>query len=202
MRFLVSILLAFTAVSCQLEQNYVFNDDFSGNYSLVFDISEIVAMSSEDPEDVEDAFAELNVDSLRMAYENLNGISNVKISSKDNVIRVNYDFANLEALNKSLETENNAAMAFGRENGGDRFSYSKGVFKYDFPSLGDDETLDSLAQMLSIVSYDINMTFAKTIDQSNNGTIQSNGKSLRMEGNLGEVAMKEKSLNLEVTFKK
>lgn len=196
--FLATVLVL---ASCSLEQNYVFNEDFSGSYSLVFDMNEIVAFSSEDPDSTEDAFADLNVDSLKLAYEQMEGISNVKISGKDNVLHMSYNFASIDALNKSLETENNATAAFGGNATDDRFSYQNGIFKYNFPISGDAESLDSLAQMMSIVEYNIHMQFAKPIAKTSNGEMGADGKSLRFEGNLGEVANKEKSLDLEVSFK-
>jgi len=199
--FLSFLAASLIMASCSLEQNYVFNEDFSGNYSLVFDLSEIVAFSAEDPDSVEDAFADLNVDSLKLAYEQIEGVSNVKISGKDNVLRLSYNFVNIEALNRSLETENNATSAFGGNATDDRFSYENGIFKYNFPVTGDEEGLDSLAQMMSIVEYNIHMQFAKTIAKTSNGELGEDGKSLRFEGNLGEVATKEKSLDIEVSFK-
>jgi hypothetical protein len=45
------------------------------------------------------------------------------------------------------------------------------------------------------------MQFAKPIAKTSNGEMGADGKSLRFEGNLGEVANKEKSLDLEVSFK-
>jgi hypothetical protein len=197
--YFLSALLFFS--SCSLEQQYSFNEDFSGTYKMVFDLTEIAAFSAEDPDSVEDAFETMNTDSIKTAYQSIEGISNVEVTAKDNVIEVRYDFKDLDALNRSLQNENEAMSAFGGEVNQERFLFKNGVFKYNYPDFSDDEETDSLSQMLTIVQYNVVMNFAKTIESSSNGEIQENKKSILLSGNLGEVATREKSLDLEVTFK-
>lgn len=196
-------LLAAIAVftSCTLEQTYTFNEDFSGTYIMNFDISQMAAFSTEDGQEAGDLFEDFNQDSLRDLYRNMKGISNVEIKTTENVINLKYDFDNLENLNQSLLAEQKAQEAFGDMADKPRFEYKKGTFIYNAPNLGSDADQDSLSQMLAVVEYDITLNFAKKITSVSNGVLSEDGKTVKMTGNMGEVALKEKSLQLEVKFK-
>lgn len=194
------ILLAlFTLASCKLTQQYRFNLDFSGDYKLTFDVSELAAASTGDDDTLEDFFADMNLDSLAQVYRSVEGIDDVSIEKDSNVLYISYSFRDLDALNRSLQQQENPELGMGGER--EKFKYSEGVFSYNIGGLDNTAQSDSLAEMMNFVEYDINMHFAKKIKEANNGSISDDERSVTMEGSFGEVLKKEKSLDLDVRFK-
>jgi len=194
-------LAVFALVSCKLSQQYTFNADFSGKYQLLFDLNEMASYGVEDPDSIPNVFEDFNLDSVKQAYEQIKGLSHVNVSAAKNVLNVRYNFNDLDALNASLDVQNNGE--FSLNNGsGIKFSNENGVFKYNFEEENAESTPDSIAEMMTFIDYDIVMEFAKPINSASNGIISESGNRLTLQGNLGEVAAKKKSLNVEVTFKK
>jgi hypothetical protein len=190
--------VAIFAISCSISQEYTFKKDFSGSYQLQFDMSQLAEIGGEEEEESEDLFADMNLDSIADIYKNMEGITNVVVKSADNVLFVNYDFKDLEALNRSLESKSEDD-SFGMVNSG-KFAHNKDVFTYaagDMSALGDS---DSLVEMLSFLDYNITMNFANKVVSTSNGTILEGDKGIRMEGNFGEVAKQEKTIAVEVKF--
>ncbi len=204
MKKLTVLLLSILALtSCKLSQHYTFNTDFSGLYQLKFDMTDMANYGVEDPDSVPNVFEGFNVDSVQNIYEQMKGLSKVDVKAEDNVLYVSYKFEDLTALNASLATQNSSEFGMGATENGNKFSNEKGVFKYMFSDDSNAEaTPDSIAQMMSFIDYEITMEFAKQIDEASNGVVDESRKRIDLSGNLGEVAAKEKSLNLEVTFKK
>lgn len=203
MKKLVALVLGIVLLSsCKLSQHYIFNDDFSGHYQLKFDLSDMAGYGVEDPDSVENVFDGFNLDSVQEAYQNIDGLSKVKVTAEKNILFVEYKFADLNALNTSLSLQDNAELGMSGNSNVTKFSFENGVFSYVFSDELDTEaTPDSIAQMMSFVDYEVTMEFAKRIDVATNGIIDESGKRLDLKGNLGEVATKEKSLNVQVTFK-
>jgi hypothetical protein len=196
----LSILLL---ASCTLTQQYSFNEDFSGHYQLEFDLSDMANYGNEDPDSVPNVFEGFNIDSVQDAYAKIEGISKIKVKTENNVLFVEYKFADLKALNASLSLQEQADLGISGMGSDNKFSYVDGVFTYNFQDETSAEaTPDSIAQMMSFVDYSIRMQFAKPIKSATNGTIDQSGMLLDLSGNLGEIASKEKSLNVQVTFKK
>lgn len=197
--FLSILAVAIVAMSCSIAQEYTFKKDFSGSYQLKFDISQLAEIGGEETEEQsDDLFAEMNLDSLADIYRNMEGISNVVVKSEDNVLFVHYDFKNLEALNRSLQSEGDQDD-FNMAKGG-KFNYANNVFTY---TAGDMSTLadnDSLVEMMSFLDYSITMHFAQKVASTNNGVVLEDGKGIVMDGNFGEVANQEKSIAVEVKF--
>lgn len=203
MKKLSVLLLSILALtSCKLSQHYTFNTDFSGLYQLKFDMTDMANYGVEDPDSVPNVFEGFNVDSVQDIYEQMDGLSKVDVKAEKNVLYVSYKFEDLTALNASLATQNSSEFGLGASENSNKFSNEKGVFKYQFTDDSETATPDSIAQMMSFIDYEITMEFAKQIDEASNGIIDENRKRIDLSGNLGEVAAKEKSLNLEVTFKK
>lgn len=197
-KFIALFTIAIFAISCSISQEYTFKKDFSGSYQLQFDMSQLAEIGGEEEEESEDLFADMNLDSIADIYKNMEGITNVVVKSADNVLFVNYDFKDLDALNRSLESKSEDD-SFGMVNSG-KFTHNKGVFTYaagDMSALGDS---DSLVEMLSFLDYNITMNFANKVVSTSNGSILEGDKGIRMEGNFGEVAKQEKTIAVEVKF--
>jgi len=200
--FLLAIVV-FTLVSCKLSQQYTFNDNFSGQYQLQFDLSDMASYGVEDPDSIPNVFDGFNLDSVQQAYAAIDGLSKVKVKTEKNVLFVEYNFVNLNALNTSLSLQDNSELGMTNSSNVTKFRFEEGIFSYTFSDLQSEvATPDSIAQMMSFVDYDITMEFSKQIESTTNGKIDESGKLLKLNGNLGEVASKEKSLNVQVTFKK
>jgi len=199
--FLAAIAV-FMLVSCKLTQQYTFNKDFSGHYMLQFDLSDMASYGVENPDSIPDVFEGFNLDSVQQAYAAINGLSKVKVKAEKNVLIVEYNFADLNALNTSLSLQDNSELGMTNNSNVTKFRFEEGIFTYTFSDVQSEvATPDSIAQMMSFVDYNITMEFAKTIDAATNGKIDETGKRINLVGNLGEVASKEKSLNVQVTFK-
>ncbi len=198
MKYLFALLaFSFVLGSCSISQEYFFNKDFSGTYKMEFDLSGISDIDEGGADDLEISQQEL--DSLKMAFENIEGISKVNVETKNSVIYVAYSFKDLNALNKSLENFSQDDLSFGDEN---KFAFENNVFSYNFSEDNMGETpADSVAQMMSFLAYNVKMTFEKKIKTVSNGELNAEENSVTLEGDLGEIATSKKSLNLEVTFK-
>jgi hypothetical protein len=201
MKKIIALLtVAIFAISCSISQEYTFKKDYSGSYQLQFDISQLAEIGGEEDveAETEDLFADMNLDSIADLYKNMEGISNVVVRSENNVLFVNYDFKDLEALNRSLENKNDDE-SFGMVNSG-KFTQDKGTFTYaagDMSALGDS---DSLVEMLSFLDYNITMHFPNKVASTSNGTVLEDNKSIFLTGNFGEVAKQEKTIAVEVKF--
>ncbi len=184
-------------VSCKITQNYRFNLDYSGDYSLTFDLTELAEFGVEEGDTIENFFEDVNLDSISQMYRSVKGITSVEVKSEPNILYVNYSFENLEALNKSLENQGGNEMPLGANP--DKFTVTDGVFSYDIGALSGAKN-DSVAEMMSFVAYDITMKFAKQIKEATNGTVSEDGRSLHLQGDFGEVIKKEKELSVDVSF--
>ena len=194
---ILSLFILIVAVSCKITQHYQFNLDYSGSYSLDFDVSALAEFGANSPDSIEDFFADMDLDSIVDTYKGIEGISNIKATKEENILHISYDFANLNALNQSLNTSDSDELSLG--NAVEKFSVQDGVFKYDIGDFGESPS-DSLAEMMSFIEYDIVMKFARNIKSASAGTVQDDNRTVTMEGNFGDVVRKEKELKLEVLF--
>jgi len=194
---LLFVFVAGLLFSCTITQHYSFNVDYSGDYTLDFDITQLAEFGAESPDSVEDFFEEMNLDSLADAYNTVPGIANVRVTKDKNILHVAYSFANLEALNASLNTNGKTDLNLGDAE--EKFKVTDGIFNYNIGSFGENPS-DSLAEMMSFVDYDITMSFARKIKSASTGTISEDGKTVNLKGNFGEIVKEEKTLELEVIF--
>lgn len=194
---LLSLLIVLGTVSCKISQQYHFNADYSGSYSMDFDITALAEFTASSPDSIEDFFAEMDLDSIVARFDTLQGISNVRVTKAQNILHIAYDFAGLEALNTSLNTADVNDLQLG--DAAEKFRVVDGVFRYDIGDFGETPS-DSLAEVMSFIEYDIMMTFAQEIETASTGTIQSDQQTVVMNGNFGDVVRNEKQLTLEVTF--
>jgi hypothetical protein len=195
-RILLAMISVLALASCKLAQQYHFNLDFSGDYELTFDMTELAEFGGDT---LEDFFADMNLDSLADVYRSVDGISNVAVEKDTNVLYISYSFRDLAALNRSLKQQDTPEL--GMSGSPDKFSYADGVFSYRIGNLNNSSESDSLAEMMDFIHYDIEMRFAKKIKEANNGEVSEDERSVKMEGTFGEVLKKERSLDLDVRFK-
>ena len=199
-RFIALFCLLITLISCKVNQHYKFNLDYSGDYTLEFDLRDLANFASDEGEPSEDLFDGMNLDSLADVYKAIDGINNVKISQDTNVLRVSYSFADLDALNKSLLNQGSDEVSLGSKE--EKFTVEDGVFKYSIGEVTSGAQSDSLVEMMRFIDYDITMEFKKRFQEVTNGTVQEDGKTVVLTGNFGELAEKKKTLDLEIRFKR
>ena len=95
--------------SCSIYTSVHFNKNYSGNYKTEIDLSGLMGLAmmmdttgqmTEDQmfEGMGSMFDSLQ---LRESYENIEGISNVSMTSEEGKMVIKFDFADLEALNQS-----------------------------------------------------------------------------------------------------
>ena len=193
-KFILFFCGFFILASCKISQQYTFKKDFSGQYAMDFDLTGLDELNDDmKPDSIPNYFEGFNTDSVKTYYKAMEGISKVKVNVKDNVLHLAYKFSNLEALNKSFMSEsNNLGLANNVQ-----FAYADNVFNYLFETASMN---DSLAETMNFFEYDIEMEFARNIKTVSNGELIPKKKTVRMTGNLGEVAKREKSLSLRVEF--
>ena len=192
--FVSFFTVLFLLTSCTITQHYSFNNDFSGNYSMAFDLSGLEALQDSASKD-EDFFEGINTDSIEEVYSKLDGISKVKVRTEKNVLYLSYKFDGLESLTASFAngTEYNMGM-----NEQAKFSFEDGVFRYDFTTAN---VVDSLSESMNFFEYNVIMDFKQPIKEATNGVVNTKENSISLTGNLGEIVSNKKSLSVAVTFK-
>jgi hypothetical protein len=127
-RFIALLIILVTLSACKVNQYYKFNLDYSGDYSLEFDLRGLADFTSDEDDATDDLFEGMNLDSLAQVYESIDGITRVEIKKDTNVLRVSYSFRDLDALNKSLLNQGSDEVSLGSKE--DKFSVEDGVFTY------------------------------------------------------------------------
>ena len=205
-------LLSLIAIvsSCSLSQHFHFNQDFSGNYIFEFDMSELVGMMGDsDSTETEDMWADIPLDSLQDVYNAIEGINNTKVFVENDILKISYDFADVESLNKALESKNDGEEdedeMYGMILGEGMTFESKGKNKLIFnaPSLATADVEDSVIMYMEMLEFTTEFSFEKSIKSVNNEslTVSDDAKSLTIEGNFGELMKGEKDLSFEVKLK-
>ena len=196
-------------ISCSLTQHFHFNNDYSGNYKMDFDMSALMDMAGEmdSTDSEEDVWADVPMDSLEDVLNQLDGISNARVFVEENVLKFSYDFEDLESLNSAMH---NTDMDEGEDEYigalmGEESSFeAKGKkFYYTTPDMAGLEVADSIADYMEMFEYGITMSFEKNIKKIDNehAVISSDNKSLTMSGNFKELLKGEKTLSTEVRLK-
>lgn len=167
---LVTLVLVTLLSSCTIREKYAFNEDFSGTHITEFDFSENPDMG----ERMVAKFQEDTVkrDSMVMAMNAKEGISNASMTAENNVVRIAYDFAELTLVNTALKTDDMAQM-FGRKNAGvevneghQKFSLNGNVLSYTPEERESDNEAPPMGNMK--VKTELIMSFAKPVKKVSN----------------------------------
>ncbi len=125
--FLLCLLLAFAWMcqSCNIATSIHFNKDYSGTYTSLIDLSDLISMASmfdttgtmdqnQMIEQMRDSMESLNLVDM---YNNLSGIEDANVEvSDEGAISIAFKFDNLEALSASFKSLENTA---GQMNSGE-----------------------------------------------------------------------------------
>ena len=202
------LLLVGYVSSCTLNQHFHFNEDYSGSYTMSFDMSSIMemAMAEDSTASEEDMWAEMPFDSLKTVYEGMEGISNVQVKGEGGVLTMSYDYANIESLNKVLENSDMGGdeedEMFGMLLGNSTYFEAKGnKLSYNVPDMADMGIADSLSMYMEMVSYTTEFTFEKDVKKVSNENAVVSDKKITLEGNFGELLKGEKEMSFEAKLK-
>lgn len=107
-KLLLSFFVAYVLSSCNIEQRFYFNDDFSGRMEQVIDYSGAADMMP--PEEGADNGAvtlleDSAMENIRAEIEKLDGVRLNRISDKDYKLTVELGFDHLEGLNQAMVSE-------------------------------------------------------------------------------------------------
>ncbi len=171
------ILISFVFVSCTIEQNYHFNEDFSGSSETVMDFSLIMSMAPDSTkEEMGEIFEEADITELTEKFESTEGISNHAISENDGKVQMKFDFTSIETLqNFCSSTGDNSIGELSNSNA--NWSLNGKKLTIDFTPDGDimkelredenmktldgdNEGLDSMDEMLT---FNVKLSFDKKI---------------------------------------
>ena len=166
--FLSAIVLL---ASCTVTERIHFNADFSGNYEMVLDMSAMKAFS-EIPDSLGNVQSEPMIpreqlDSMKLEFQNLQGISNLNINEENWIYTLSFNFTDpgaLDGLNSELGLDGGDDSKPGKP----RFVWSKDKldFTVDLESLqetsqdaeveqGEEDTgMNSMFTLSTIMSFD------------------------------------------------
>ena len=211
MKKLFSIILGTALlISCSIDQHFHFNDDYSGNYLMEFDMSALMDFAGEmdSTDSDEDIWGDLPMDSMQDAMNAVVGINNAKFFEENNVLKMSYEFENLEALNSALA---NSDLEDSEEDDvlgalmGDATNFeAKGKkFYYTTPDISTVEIADSMTEYMEMFEYAVTMSYENDIKKIENSDaiIGEDNKSFTLKGNFKELMLGEKQLSTEVRLK-
>jgi hypothetical protein len=108
MKSIQSLILLCIAVatftSCTIEQEVHFHENFSGDYQMKFDMSELMPVL-QDSVQFDSIFSNENTLALQKRYENIQGITNPRVTFSDGIFLSKFSFADMTALNKAINDE-------------------------------------------------------------------------------------------------
>ena len=177
---LLKLLILFLSIiffsGCVITQEFYFNKDFSGNYKGSIDMSQFIeAMSSLDT--VSNSMKSLT-DSLDYLLKQTNsnlkteGISKIDLGWENNnkIMFISYSFANLDALNKALNTSNLNMTKHDTIQENHIFFTKKGKKTLIYNGLPKVESKDQkdLGKLKNYYKYQLHFTFERKIKKSNN----------------------------------
>lgn len=203
--FYLSLLSLFVLLqSCVITENIHFNKDFSGNLRYDIDMSQFIAFSKMMAENADEldstAGAEMEdipsadqiVDSIKAEgqfaeLENMDGVSNFSVNSDGEVMIIELDFSDVEALNRAYSYLKNSNAMGGGEMVGEiqeqtYFTLNKKTFTYEIyknpeeqAQFGDEGEEEQLGEL---ITFETNLSFDKTIK-----SLDAEGVDVNQDGN-------------------
>lgn len=185
---------------CVYSDKIQFNEDFSGSVEYEIDMTQFMmmmkqmsendtSMSVNEVQSVEEMVDSLNKAGAFDDAKNIDGIQNFQVEGQNDVIKMSFDFDNLEALNRAYQEINlTDAMGMGvKDEGmnqpeppkttiefsleGDTFTYLLKKPEESADEMGDPEQMAQMAQFNTTLSFakNIKSVEADNIDVSQNG---------------------------------
>lgn len=188
------IVILFTG--CTITQEYRFNNDFSGDYTMELGMGDFINMMKS-----MDTTGDMSsLDSMDQSLIELSekykdaGAKNVETGWKDDktTMFVKFDFENLETLNDILNGagEESDVFSFAGSKGTANFS-NKGSAKLfiDLPEFSNDTvSKDEIEQMKEYLSFETIFSFDREIKKvtNENAVISDDKKSFKFEGGIDD----------------
>jgi hypothetical protein len=195
---LLCISLFFGA--CTIEQTYYFKEDFSGDYTLRFDLSSVAAMGG-DSLGTDTIFSEEALQEMSAAYSAVPGISNASSTYSDNVLESAFAFSGINSLNAAMENSQE-----GSESTPALYTFvQKGKMLKLIVNRKKMEAAESeeMAQMGDMVNFNVTLGFERKIKKLKSQVAQWNkeNNTITIEFPLKDFLDPKKNLNAEIRFK-
>ncbi len=198
------VFAGFLLTGCTIEQQYEFEEDFSGKYGLQIDLSSVYALMGDSAESAS-PLAEVNVDSMIMELNKLEGISGAMISEKEGMLDLTYQFSSMETLNKTMVDQNMNNLindSASMKQSSPQFSKKGKSIYYHWEGF-DKATVDSWEEfkgMEEMIRYKLTMRFPRPIKKIDNksATLSADNKTLTIEGSLMDFIQNKIDLNMKV----
>jgi len=192
-------LMLFT--SCTIRQEYVFNDDFSGNHVFELDMS---GGQEEGPgagmaQRMIEKFKEdsMEMDSLVQAMNAMDGISNALVAAENEAITMSYDFEKMELIGTPIDQKNlDKMMGAGmhakvNDDAGIKFEWKGKKLHYTSGNSGESEEMPPMMEgMDEKIRFETIMTFPKKVKKVNNQdyAISEDRKTIKLSLSMKELA--------------
>lgn len=212
--FFISFLLVILFLgSCSITQEYHFNKDLSGKYSLEMKMGDLInmvksmdttgnAMTSMDTLDY-------SFNEVAIKYKDA-GAKNVKVGWKDDktTLYIKFDFKNIEDLNSILKnSEKESSMTFfsgNTESPGKIKHKGKRTLSFDFPEFNNDTiSMKDLESMKDYIRFETIFSFDRKIKSmsNKNATISDDKKSFKFSGKLNDILNENYTMDTDVKLK-
>jgi hypothetical protein len=198
------VLAVFT--SCTIDQEVHFHENFSGDYQMKFDMSDLMPVL-EDSVRFDSVFSKENMSTLQNRYENIEGISNPTVTFSDGVFLSKFSFADMTALNKAIKDDEGDKQ-------GSFFSYklSKNAMIVDIDPEGltklnqdskNKESLDPDGAAGDLFKFKAKIKFDKPIKSVKGklAAFDAATNSISFDFNIADVKEKSKKFKTVVKFK-
>ena len=210
-----TIIIAFIVIlftGCTITQEYHFNNDFSGNYSMELNMGDFINMMKS----MDTTGNMSSLDSMDQSFGELSeqykagGAKNVETGWKDDktTMFIKFDFENLEILNNILNGagEESDIFSFAGTKGTSNFS-NKGSKKLniDLPEFSNDTiSTDEMEQMKDYLSFETIFSFDREIKKVDNENVLISGdkKSFKFEGSIDDFMKEGFTMDSDVKLKR
>jgi len=206
----IALLLIFAA-GCTITQEYHFNKDFSGNYSMEMNVEELIGFM----ESMDTTGSMSGLDSMDQSFIELSekykeaGAKNVNAGWKDDktTIYVAFDFDDINSLNSILAESGSGdeMLSFGSGKNPASFT-NKGKKKIfiNMPELSNDSlNMDQMAEMKNYLNFETIFSFERTVKNVDNekAVISDDKKSFKFSGNLSDITEEGFTMDTNVKLK-
>jgi hypothetical protein len=209
-KYILYLFILVGLTSCTIKQEYKFDANGGGNYSLFMDLSGAKAMmgktdaegEGENPSFFDDT-QQKSMDSTLNILNNLPGVDNAFMKETDGVIEIGYDFQDINALNESLKSDLMGSN-YGGGSGQANIQLTKKRFKMITPDLSKEESLKQAEMMGKMINIETRISFDdKKIKKCNNknAQIEEDRKSVLLKYNLEQLLKNEIEPNLDLKIK-
>jgi hypothetical protein len=198
---LIGLMVIFTA--CTIEQTYHFKSDFSGSYSMRFDLSAMAGLgdSASSQSTTDTIFTPESLDEMRNAYLTVPGVSNATATYDNNVLESGFEFSNLKALNEAVgkgsgESEESKGIYHFTQNG------KKLIMKINRDGMAEFNG-EEMASMGEMVTFKLAVSFERDIKKVKGDIAQwtKGSKEVLIEFPLKTLSDPKTNLDVEILLK-